>query len=847
MGESWLTDEISHEGRSRISDVLNSLIQNTAAENACIIVATVAEQEDAASLQGKILFWQMNDTASLPVACVLEQTGASPCLPVSFKDKTTKAFFSLAVQVVKHDDIALFVAGYFPHQKASDYDMAFLELSGERVGLIAESASLHREGSLKLLHDRLSLFDEVSEMSSTGGWDYDVQTQQIHWTNETYRLFDFARDTRVTLYRILSCFPSEARRKLIKAIQMLLASGVSYQFELPVITRKKHKRWVKLSGKARKQNGEIVKIFGSVQDITEHKRLSETEQNYIEYLNTILDSMNDAVLTVDELGTIITANQTVEILFGYEPEQVIGEDISYLLPGPPDDEQIEFVRQHLRPGLGAIFGKELSAKHRQGKTFPIEVSVSEVEQVSQSQFVCVIRDITERKQAVDSIYQIAFFDEVTHLPNIKSFEKDLRRLIIAAKTTKRQMYCCMLDIDNFAQFNLSFGKETGDYILRIFAGRIKKAISSRFQVYSGLGDKFYILFKEPFDESKDAATMDLIDSIEWGVHSELGKEFTLHGHSQLVSTSLASTYVHAQDASYEKITGILDFGTRQAKKQGPGGRVTLERNEFNAYDRHNYISQSFAHALEYNEFYLVLQPQYDKHGRILSSEALLRWNEKRLGFISPGEFIPIAEESDAVVDIGYWVINEACRLLSEMKSQGLETTLSVNISGRHIARADFSDRLLETISEWQINPEQLVLEITETTLVTTIDLVRKRIERLSQLGFAFSIDDFGTGYSSLSYLKELPITELKIDRYFVDEINFESDDVPIVNTIIEMASAMGVRTVAEGIENEIQIQYLTRRGCDIFQGFYLSKPVEEETWRNLLLTCAKGKIARLVN
>ena len=140
-----------------------------------------------------------------------------------------------------------------------------------------------------------------------------------------------------------------------------------------------------------------------------------------------------------------------------------------------------------------------------------------------------------------------------------------------------------------------------------------------------------------------------------------------------------------------------------------------------------------------------------------------------------------------------------------------------------------------------------MLEITETTLVTTIDLVRKRIERLSQLGFAFSIDDFGTGYSSLSYLKELPITELKIDRYFVDEINFESDDVPIVNTIIEMASAMGVRTVAEGIENEIQIQYLTRRGCDIFQGFYLSKPVEEETWRNLLLTCAKGKIARLVN
>ena len=526
----------------------------------------------------------------------------------------------------------------------------------------------------------------------------------------------------------------------------------------------------------------------------------------------------------------------MEALFGHAPEQLLGEDISVIMSGAQSQKHLDYLRSHLRPGIGALYNKEMIAMHANGKNFPVELSISEVKQSGQTQFVCVVKDITERKQAQDSIYQIAFFDEITHLPNIKSFEKDLRKLLAKGATAGGQLYCCMMDIDNFAQFNMSFGKDTGDYILRIFAGRLEKALSSRFQAYSGLGDRFYILYKDPFDEATDKSVLDLIDAVEWNIHSELSKEFSLHGHLQVVTTSLASTYIHALDATYEKVIGILDFGSERAKKQGLGGRVTLERSELNAYDRHNYISQSFTQAMEDGEFYIVLQPQYDKHGNILSSEALLRWQEKRLGNVSPGEFIPIAEESDAVVDIGYWVINEACRLLSEMKHEGLDTSISVNISGKHIVRPDFHERLIDIVDEWQIMPHQLVLEITETTLVSSIDLVRKRIERLSQMGFAFSIDDFGTGYSSLSYLKELPIIELKIDRYFVDEINFESDDVPIVNMIIDMAGAMGVRTVAEGIENEIQLQYLINKGCDIFQGFHLARPMREEDWRSAVLT-----------
>lgn len=262
--------------------------------------------------------------------------------------------------------------------------------------------------------------------------------------------------------------------------------------------------------------------------------------------------------------------------------------------------------------------------------------------------------------------------------------------------------------------------------------------------------------------------------------------------------------------------------------------MTLDKEEFAAYERFNYIRQNCSRALNDGEFYVVLQPQYDASGAVWGSEVLLRWNEKRLGQLSPVEFIPIAESSDEIIEIGYWVLNEACRILSELSKQGIRTVLSVNVSGRQIVRPDFSDHLLELVHKWQVSPNQLTLEITENILIESIELVQNRMAQLAQLGFGFSIDDFGTGYSSLSYLKALPITELKIDRYFVDEINFDDDEVPIVNMIIDLAHSMGVKTVAEGIENKIQLQYLTNKHCNLFQGFYLSKPMTEDAWRRCL-------------
>ncbi|WP_414830483.1 EAL domain-containing protein [Alteromonas sp. H39] len=722
----------------------------------------------------------------------------------------------------------------FSRKTLSAIESAYIDIARQRLSLDIQSR-LARHPYADRLTEKVQLLDEIGLISKTGGWEYNVECGRITWTAETYRLFGVENTTDITVHRALANFPKEVRNDVRNALNETVEKGSPFSLELPFYDASHSARWVKVTGRANMSAGKVNRVYGSIQDITEQRRLSDTEHNYTTYLAAILDNLNDAVLTIDESGTVITANEAVDNIFGISADDLVGQDVTVLMPENEAKHHASYVQSYLETGKANIigFGRELVAMHRSGRKFPIELSLSEVTLDGQRRVVGIVRDITERKEATDHILKVAYYDDITSLPNMKSFEKDLRALIERADSNNHDIYCCLLNLDNFSQYNLSFGKATGDYILQVIAGRLRRNLSSRFNVYRGVADQFIILHAEPVLET-DKTITEMLNTMEWMLYNDVLSEMTLHGHSHVVTSSISSAHIHGSTASYEKVIGILEFGKKRAKAQGHGGRVSLERSAFEDYERHNYISQSFNRALTDNEFYLVLQPQYDGKGGVVSSEALLRWNHCAIGAISPAEFIPIAEESDAVVEIGYWVVNEACKLLHECRQQGLPTRIAVNISGRHIARADFSDRLLETTRQWGVSPHELVMEITETTLVKSIDLVRKRIEKLSNLGFAFSIDDFGTGYSSLSYLKELPISELKIDRYFVDEINFSGEDVPIVDTIVEMASAMKIRTVAEGIENEIQMSYLKKRGCDIFQGFFLARPMPVEKWLELL-------------
>ena len=723
-----------------------------------------------------------------------------------------------------------------------------MELAVERLKLALERTHTYKCPVISTntqLNQKLELLNEIGSISKTGGWEVDLASGVITWTDEMFRIYGLPHGSPVSISTAMAYFPPETKKAITASFDKVVREGKEYCHEGFLRRADGKVLRIKATGKPRYTGKKVTQVFGALEDITEQYRLLETEYNYAAYLTAILDNLNDVVVTIDTSGTIITANKTMSTIFGYEPDEIMGQDVSILMPDPYAKYHSEFLNHYLETGRAKIIGvgRELPGLHKSGRVFPIELSLSEVVQDGQRQFIGIVKDITERKKAMEEIYKTAYFDDLTELPNMRSFEMDLARVLNQASSqfNALDIYCCLIDMDNFTQYNLSFGKHVGDRILATIAQRISAAIEGDLKVYRGIGDNFMILSTAPVD-GENRENENVINTLEWEVHKAIVTPIEVDDLIHSVTAAISSCRLEASKASYEKVNGVLSFGKKRAKKQGPGSVLTLDNAAFEDYNRYNTITHSFQRALQNNEFYLMLQPQFNASNEVIGSEALIRWEHPELGMISPVEFIPVAEESDAIIDIGNWVINEACRLLHDCEQQGKHTRIAVNISGRHIVRADFAETITQFIEKWGLAPDTLMLEITETTLVSSIDLVRERMDKLGELGFSFSIDDFGTGYSSLSYLKELPISELKIDRYFVDEINFHDDEVPIVNSIIDLARALGVSSVAEGIENEFQREYLRQRGCEYFQGYFYSRPLPEKAWRDFIMNSSLSKI-----
>jgi PAS domain S-box-containing protein/diguanylate cyclase (GGDEF)-like protein len=723
-----------------------------------------------------------------------------------------------------------------------------MELAVERLKLALERTHTYKCPVISTntqLNQKLELLNEIGSISKTGGWEVDLASGVITWTDEMFRIYGLPHGSPVSISTAMAYFPPETKKAITASFDKVVREGKEYCHEGFLRRADGKVLRIKATGKPRYTGKKVTQVFGALEDITEQYRLLETEYNYAAYLTAILDNLNDVVVTIDTSGTIITANKTMSTIFGYEPDEIMGQDVSILMPDPYAKYHSEFLNHYLETGRAKIIGvgRELPGLHKSGRVFPIELSLSEVVQEGQRQFIGIVKDITERKKAMEEIYKTAYFDDLTELPNMRSFEIDLARVLNQASSqfNALDIYCCLIDMDNFTQYNLSFGKHVGDKILATIAQRISAAIEGDLKVYRGIGDNFLILSTAPVD-GENRENENVINTLEWEVHKAIVTPIEVDDLIHSVTAAISSCRLEASKASYEKVNGVLSFGKKRAKKQGPGSVLTLDNAAFEDYNRYNTITHSFQRVLQNNEFYLMLQPQFNASNEVIGSEALIRWEHPELGMISPVEFIPVAEESDAIIDIGNWVINEACRLLHDCEQQGKHTRIAVNISGRHIVRADFAETITQFIEKWGLAPDTLMLEITETTLVSSIDLVRERMDKLGELGFSFSIDDFGTGYSSLSYLKELPISELKIDRYFVDEINFHDDEVPIVNSIIDLAHALGVSSVAEGIENEFQREYLRQRGCEYFQGYFYSRPLPEKAWRDFIMNSSLSKI-----
>jgi diguanylate cyclase (GGDEF)-like protein/PAS domain S-box-containing protein len=493
-------------------------------------------------------------------------------------------------------------------------------------------------------------------------------------------------------------------------------------------------------------------------------------------------------------------------------------------------------------------GDDFSIEHRVvgrgGALRHVHQQIEVLEQDEQGRalrLVGAVHDITRRKDAEDQVRRLAYYDTLTGLPNRLLFTEQLMKALAQAERNGECLAIMFIDLDDFKRVNDTLGHGAGDDLLKQIAQRLAASIRGHDAVMrSGIddagntiarlgGDEFIVLLNNVHD-AVAAGT------IARRLVAALAEPVNVQGHELFVSCSIGVATFPGDGADIETLLMNADTAMYRAKESGRGAFQFYDRS-MNALARERLqMETSLRHAIERDEFVLHYQPRVDLgSGAIVGAEALIRWRHPERGLLMPKEFIPLAEDARLVIPIAEWVIGAVCRQVAHWQAAGLKPIpIAVNLAAPHLRERALPDLVERVLAEHALPSSVLEIEVTESILMHDPEESLANARRLAALGVRLSIDDFGTGYSSLSYLKRLPIASLKIDQSFVRDIATDPDDAAIITAIIAMAHSLGLRVVAEGVESEAQRKFLSQHGCDEFQGFLVSVPVDAAAFAGLL-------------
>ena len=567
-----------------------------------------------------------------------------------------------------------------------------------------------------------------------------------------------------------------------------------------------------------------------LEETSEKLQLAQAQQAESNaYTSSILNSISDALVVVNHLGIIETVNAAVTSMFGYSSNELIGHNVEMLMPEPYASRHNQYLHTHHTTGTYNIIGKgrELPAKKKNGQTFPMELTLTEFNNHGESLYIGLIRNISERIEAQKEIYHLAYFDHVTNLPNMTNFYKSLSKRTNTA-LEHELVALALVDISGFYRINQAYGHDVGDQLLTLIVDRLEWVLPKHCNLYRSEGTNFLIQLN---NASQDKKTLqNEFEHIANQLLEAIGQDIVLGTSSHQISANIGIFIRQVTEVNESKVLHQLEFSTLQAKKKS-NINISIYDSKAEQQDTNKYLlEQELSKAIERNEFEIYLQPQFSIHKKLVCSEALIRWNSKNLGFVSPDQFINIAENSGLIVPIGRWVLEQVCLTIADTRAKGHKTNIAINVSTRELLQPDFVSAVIACINKYRIPARALTIEITESVFATDIETVITNMSTLSDLGVRFSIDDFGTGYSSLSYLKRLPIKELKIDKSFIDDITDTETSVPLVDAIITMADSLSLEIVAEGVEHNAQFDYLRNKHAVITQGYLFSKPLPLTDW-----------------
>ena len=590
------------------------------------------------------------------------------------------------------------------------------------------------------------------------------------------------------------------------------------------------------------------------------QQVMNEQQLILEHATIGIGFLKDRIIT--------RCNQKFANIFGYQPEQLVGQNTAHLHRSHHDFERIGRVGyRQLKRGL--VYEAEELLKHRNGNELWIELKAKAIDPKDLSAgTIWIAMDITRRKRAEHELHEarsslearvkertrelydamndlhqeiadrriaeerikhLAHHDPLTGLPNRSMLEERMKKTLEQAERNEETVAVLFIDLDRFKTINDSLGHQEGDQLLKHAASRFKQCIRSTDIVSRLGGDEFVIILNHLSDQQH-------IESVVEKIRDKFRQEMQL-GLQELIVTLSIGVSVFPQDGTEPRmLLKNADTAMYHAKEKGRNCYQFFDAQMNKSVSERITLEQALHQAIKEEQFELHYQPQVNLNsGLIVGVEALVRWHHPEKGFISPMDFIPLAEETGQILELGHWVLHEACRQAQQWQQQGLPPiSMSVNLSTLQIHADDFLHQVTGVLKDTGLPPHLLDLEITESSIMRNVDETIDKLTALHDLGIQLSIDDFGTGYSSLSYLKRFPLDKLKIDRSFVSEIDVDQDDAMICNTIISMAKSLSLKVVAEGAETRAHLNCLHDYGCDIYQGYYFSKPIPANAMENML-------------
>ena len=541
-----------------------------------------------------------------------------------------------------------------------------------------------------------------------------------------------------------------------------------------------------------------------------------------------MDATADAIFLVDRAGMcFVDVNQTACRMLGFEREDFLRVGPGHAHEG---ETQLEELYNKLLAGDQGGPMTELQLQRKDGSPLSVEVQRRTLRSGQSWILVAVARDITERKDAEQRLMKLAHFDTLTGLPNRSQFYASLTHSLAQAAEHQWAVAVLFMDLDRFKNVNDTLGHTIGDDLLRQFSSRLVDCLRVRDTIGRFGGDEFAAILVLPEGAQHSVGVVDKI-------REAMRKPFDLQGHEVTVTVSIGISVYPDDGADADTLIQYADTAMYRAKEAGRDA-FRFFTAEMNAQSMARLdMENALRRAIENEEFVLFFQPKVNIiSGRISGAEALIRWRRPGHGMVSPALFIPLLEETGLIVRVGNWVLDEACKKISEWGASSIGPVhLSVNVSGIQFFVGGLEEEVLKAIRKYDIAPDLLELELTESSLMSNAEETISVLRNLKALGIQISIDDFGTGYSSLAYLKRFPIDKLKIDIAFVREVTSNPDDAAIVLAIISMAHSMKLQVIAEGVENDAQLAYLRRHGCDEMQGYYFSRPVPQEEFEQMLM------------